>query len=193
MRRPKNMRRSGRVGWKVAASAVVAALLMGAGGVAASAEPASDTSVEKNLALGGSATQSSTWQWLPSATADKAIDGNPDGTLSNGSVTHTDAGQDSWWQVDLRRTATISAIEILNRTDCCQERLEGARLFLSAKPFDTTLTPEQQERRAGVTTYTLGSYAFLRQQQINLPARYVMVQVSGWKLFSLAEVRVLGS
>lgn len=173
---------------------VIAGALWGGGAPAASAQPATDGhGAQANLALGGVATQSSTYSWQPGGTADKAIDGNTDGTFSLGSVTHTNQDENPWWQVDLGASKPIYSVEVYNRTDCCQDRLKGARLFISNTPFDTRLDPAEQERQPGVTTERLDDAGVNAIGQLNRTGRYVMVQVPGWRLFSLAEVRVLGT
>ena len=54
-----------------------------------------------------------------------------------------------WWheQVDLGSVQEIRAVQLVNRADCCQDRLVGARIVVSqttdyeayneARPFDT--------------------------------------------------------
>ena len=54
-----------------------------------------------NLALGKSATQSSTLPGYPFAAAGAAVDGNTNGNFYAGSVTATNADGNAWWQVDL--------------------------------------------------------------------------------------------
>jgi len=162
-------------------------------GISAPVAAAETDSGATNLALAGSASQSSTWSGLSSATADKAIDGNTDGKLENGSVTHTDVSVNPWWQVDLGATHSISAIQVFNRSDCCQDRLGGATVFVSQKPFDTALDPAARAKQPGVTAYSLPAGAWSSQNvPVDASGRYVMVQQSGWSLFSLAEVKVLG-
>ncbi len=78
------------------------------------------TALAANLALTGTATQISTY--LPWS-ADLAIDGNTDGNLFNGSVTHTDTETDPWWEVDLGFEQEIESIIVWNRTDAAPERL----------------------------------------------------------------------
>jgi hypothetical protein len=185
-----NMRRTiTRSGGQILAVALLVGVLGAAG-----AQPASAAVAQTNLALGGVATQSSTY--APTTTADKAIDGDSDGVLGHVSVTHTGISQDPWWQVDLGAPHAISDIEIFNRTDCCIERLTNAYVFTSNTPFDTRLDPATQATRPGVVTKRLTSenhYWFVRFQGIDTIGRYVMVQAPGWALFSLAEVRVLGT
>ena len=81
-----------------------------------------------NIAEGKNATQSSTGY---GCSADRAVDGNVDGRLSRGSVTHT-AGHGStsslsgvsqlvepnpWWQVDLGSTTSIGTIKVWNQEE----------------------------------------------------------------------------
>ncbi len=56
--------------------------------------------------------------------AGKAVDHNA------GSFSHTDDRPDSYWMADLGRATPLEKIEIVNRRDCCAERLEGLVLRL---------------------------------------------------------------
>ncbi|WP_025744037.1 carbohydrate-binding protein [Aquimarina pacifica] len=77
----------------------------------------------ENLALNGTAEQSSTNY---GAEASRAIDGNTNGTFNSGSVTHTNADQTPYWQVTLDSEYSIGDINIFGRTDdCCLERLSN--------------------------------------------------------------------
>lgn len=69
---------------------------------------------QQNLALEKPASQSSTfWQ----AAAERAVDGNTDGSWGGNSVTHTNPELNPWWEVDLESVESISSIVIFNRTD----------------------------------------------------------------------------
>jgi hypothetical protein len=84
-----------------------------------------------NVALEGMATQSSQgWAGAPS----RAIDGNTATQWAEASCTHTQNGDDEWWQLDLGGSYSISNINIYHRSDCCQDRLLGAKIMIS----DTT-------------------------------------------------------
>jgi len=86
---------------------------------------------QTNLALTGTATQSSLgFGGVP----ERAIDGNTDGTWSAGSVTHTADLTDSWWEVDLGGTFSIGEVRLYNRLDCCWGRLSNFRVAV----FDGT-------------------------------------------------------
>lgn len=82
-----------------------------------------------NLALRGSATQSSTYT---GATAARAIDGRTDGEYAKGSVAHTaEGGRDPWWELDLKRPQALERVVVWNRTDGdTGKRLEGFRVVL---------------------------------------------------------------
>jgi hypothetical protein len=69
----------------------------------------------KNVAVGGTAEQSST---AYSGTAARAIDGNTDGrySLAN-STTHTSGEDSPWWEVRLAEPSAIERIRVWNRTD----------------------------------------------------------------------------
>ncbi|MEQ9304732.1 MAG: discoidin domain-containing protein, partial [Marinoscillum sp.] len=80
-----------------------------------------DPSTGSNLALSGTASQSSTGY---GGVASRAIDGNTAGNWSSGTITHTNAEAYPWWEVDLGSAHSIGDIVIYNRTDgCCIQRL----------------------------------------------------------------------
>ena len=82
----------------------------------------------KNVALGGVARQSST---SLSAVADRAIDGNTNGSWGGKSVCHTNREHHPWWEVDLGTACEINRIVIHNRTDGeLENRLSNFRVTL---------------------------------------------------------------
>jgi hypothetical protein len=147
-----------------------------------------------NLALGKTATQSSTFPGYPTAGAASAVDGNPDGNFTDGSVTATNADPNAWWQVDLGATAAVSSIVVFNRTDCCSTRLTDFWVFVSNTPFLPTDTPATLQNRAG----TFASHQTSAPNPSTTIAAngvlggYVRVQLSGTDYLSLAEVQVFG-
>jgi hypothetical protein len=85
-----------------------------------------------------SARQSSTGY---GAEAKRAIDLNTSGVWGAGSISNT--GSDPygspndtapWFEVDLREPRPIGKVVLFNRTDCCDERLAGARVELALDP-----------------------------------------------------------
>lgn len=87
--------------------------------------------VNHALAIAGAtATQSSTSAAF-GGEAGRAIDGNTDGYFANGSVTHTEdtlVSQPAWWQVQLAGVQKIDRIVLVNRRDCCWDRLSRFRV-----------------------------------------------------------------
>jgi glucose/arabinose dehydrogenase/azurin len=78
----------------------------------------------KNVAVGGTATQSST---ASAGAPALAIDGRTTGEYNRGSSTHTDENSDQpWWEVDLGSEQRIDSIAVWNRTDgTLGSRLDG--------------------------------------------------------------------
>jgi azurin len=83
----------------------------------------------RNIAGAGTAKQSSTSN---GGDAQRAVDGNTDGSYSSGTETHTNENEDHpWWELDLKTAQPISAIAIWNRTENnggYVSRLEGFTL-----------------------------------------------------------------
>jgi hypothetical protein len=133
-----------------------------------------------NLALKKATRQSST---AFGGASSRAVDGNVEGNYFKGSVTHTNLDSPAWWEVDLGREHNIGRVVIYNRTDCCAERLSGARLMvLSSK------RKVRYNRAVGSRT---------RITRVVLSAargRYIRIQItqSRKRYLSLAEVRVYG-
>jgi len=84
--------------------------------------------LSENLASSGSATQSSKYNNLGSAS--NAIDRKRVANYMCGSCTHTNPETNPWWRVDLLDTYNITSVTITNRWDCCGERIEGAEIHV---------------------------------------------------------------
>ncbi|WP_044200048.1 discoidin domain-containing protein, partial [Hyalangium minutum] len=128
-----------------------------------------------NLAQGKPATQSST---NDDSVAALAVDGQTEGNLMKGSVTHTLDTNKPWWQVDLRSVQQVGMVVLHNRSDCCGERLSNFKLMVS-------------ENGSTWQEYPYPGTAPLQVQfPVNRAARYVKVQLNGQGVLSLAEVQV---
>jgi hypothetical protein len=140
-----------------------------------------------NLALGGTATQSTTdFGGVP----ERAIDGSTDGVYGNGSVTHT-AGteKEPYWRVDLGDTYPIERIVIWNRTDCCAERLSNFRLAVLDEALEVVA---ESDHFTDLSAPAAQSYAV---EVLGARGRYVEIRKlgldsSGTLYLSLAEVQV---
>lgn len=134
-----------------------------------------------NLAVGKTATQSSNYYWGGGAPA-VAVDGSSATYWSSGSVSHTDAELSPWWQVDLGSVQAIGTIDLLNRTDCCSQRLNNFKVLVSK---------DGTNWRSWDYPGTVGLAASF---PINRLGRYVKVQLNSTgvadRILSLAEVWV---
>lgn len=95
----------------------------------------------KNVAPLGKATQISTDY---EGDAKRAIDGNTNGEyFAENSVTHTAAGDDPWWEVDLGEEKAVREIIVWNRTDgATGSRTKDARVIaLNAKHEPVWVAP----------------------------------------------------
>jgi len=144
-----------------------------------------------NVAQGKTASQSSTHA---GAAASRAVDGTTNGVWSSNSLSCTTGQLNAWWQVDLGGLYDISAIEIWNRTDGCQDRLDDFYVFVSDVPFAST-DPVETANQAGVWSRHLVVPGGLRPD-VSLWAgavgRYVRIQLADTNYLTLAEVRVFG-
>ena len=144
------------------------------------------TALAANLALTGTATQSSTLPHAIDFGPHNAIDGNTDGDLFNGSVTHTDTEADPWWQVDLGFEQEIESIIVWNRTDAAPERLADFIL-------------EVLDAGNGVVhTYTHigtpGGKTMIPNLPSDLVGQTIRIRLVGaGRILSLAEVQIFGT
>src|SRR4030095_2433740 len=69
----------------------------------------------RNIAGSGTAKQSST---AHGGSAQRAVDGNTNGSYGSGTQTHTNENEERpWWELDLKSPQPISAITVWNRTE----------------------------------------------------------------------------
>ncbi len=135
-----------------------------------------------NLALNGTATQSTT---LNGADASRAIDGDTNGVFSsvNGSVTAAQ-GPNAWWEVDLGGSYEIDDINVFNRTDnCCKSRLSDFTISVINSGGTTTFT--QTITTAPNPSVTIDAGGAVGQ--------VVRIQSNLITTLNLAEVQVFGS
>lgn len=82
---------------------------------------------EKNIATGGTATQSSQ---DGTAHPKKAIDGNNDSEVKHGSCSTTKCEFNPWWRLDLLKTHKINTVTVTVRGDSYYKRIEGAEIHI---------------------------------------------------------------
>ncbi|XP_052458932.1 fucolectin-4-like [Carassius gibelio] len=81
--------------------------------------------ITENLALKGTALQSSTYSIYGAA---NAIDGIRYAPGEASSCSHTDIELNPWWRLDLLDSYYIYKVTVTNRVDCCPERTAGVEI-----------------------------------------------------------------
>uniref|UniRef100_F6U3M8 II-FBPL precursor n=1 Tax=Xenopus tropicalis TaxID=8364 RepID=F6U3M8_XENTR len=138
--------------------------------------------VEVNLARLGDVKQSSTYR--PEYNAATAVDGNKNSNMMLGSCSHTNSDNPAWWQLDLKKRYQVEKVVIVNRGDCCGERLRGAEVRVG--------------NSADNNNPVCGAITDASQATITLPCkgmkgRYVSVVIPGRNEYlTLCEVEVYG-
>ena len=113
--------------------------------------------------------------------ASRAVDGNTDGNMDHGSVTHTNTAVGAWWEVDLQQSTAIQRINVYNRTDaCCTARLSN----FSVQILDANRVVVKEF----ITNDTAPS--LIQFFAAGSSGRYVRIQLHGNSVLSLAEVQV---
>ena len=154
-------------------------MLLVVDGVAYSAE---------NVALNKIASQSSEFG---NSAADKAVDGNTNGNFSQGSVSITNASNQSWWQVDLGTIYTFNKISIWNRTDAGSERLSDFYIFVSNENINLShSTVETMLDDPDISANFVGQAGTHIDIEENFSGRFVRIQLKGSNYLQLAEVEV---
>jgi O-glycosyl hydrolase len=133
----------------------------------------------ENIALSGTATQSST---LDDAVATRAIDETIDGSLSSGSVSQTTVEENPWWQVDLGANDTIGVINIYNITDESYKD-DLSNFTVSVMDADSSVVFSQ--------TYTTAPDSSLTIDVGDVIGQIVIIQLNGTNSLSLSEVQVI--
>ncbi|XP_078616699.1 uncharacterized protein LOC144884986 isoform X2 [Branchiostoma floridae x Branchiostoma japonicum] len=144
---------------------------------------------EVNLALGKTATQSSDYDLSGEVLgAGKAVDGSRATDIVPGKAcTHTQRDYQPWWKVDLSRTYTVHRVTILNRGDCCGERLKNFAVRVGP---DEDFSLNGQCGETYTDTPTDGQTIVVYCNPL-ISGRYVSVQLMGREDYlSLCEVEV---
>jgi hypothetical protein len=161
----------------------LAIVLVPAAGYATSLAPV-------NMALGAPTEQSSTIYGDDSSIAVDGVDG---GDWSDGSAILTGADFHSWWQTDLGLERHIGSLEIINRTDCCQDSLFPFVVIVADFPLiESDITDADGSTYPGVTRIVVGDT--IRDKYVvpvHRRGRYVMVALlREYTNLSLGEVKV---
>ncbi|XP_038061373.1 uncharacterized protein LOC119732074 [Patiria miniata] len=119
--------------------------------------------------------------------AGNAVDGSPSSQMAHCSHTVADT-MNPWWKVDLEEEQCVTKVTILNRGDCCSERLQGAQVRAG---MSGTVT---QNAACGAPVTSTQAQPLGGTIEIDcdkpLRARYVSVDIPGTATLQLCEVYV---
>ncbi len=140
------------------------------------------------LSIVGKPTEQST-TFLERYSSDKAVDGSQGTYLyPNNVCSHTGEEANPWWKVDLEEEHCISVVTILNRGDCCSDRLTNAVVRAGLKSDVITnpqcgsaVTADQAQPLGGTIHFICDS---------PLRARYISVDIPTGGYLQLCEVTV---
>ncbi|HEX7708969.1 MAG TPA: discoidin domain-containing protein [Thermoanaerobaculia bacterium] len=142
------------------------------------------TVARANLAIGGTATQSSNAS--TAVEARQALDG-----LVGTNYQSTNSQAEAWWQADLGSVQSISSVMLNKRADTGPERLANFYLFVSDEPFaSTTVTSTLAQQ--DVSAFYYATVPSASQLPVDRKGRYVRVQLTGTNFLHLSEVQVWG-
>ena len=144
-----------------------------------------------NLALNGSAIQSSTYG---NGGASIAIDGNRTGSSPwTADLQHTTNEAQPWWEVDLGSYSQIDLVKVFNRSDCCQERLANFYVFVSSASMASVSDLNSLLNSSGVESfYVQGELGAQGDIPIDSEGRFVRIQKLDQGILHMAEVEVMG-
>ncbi|KAI8483458.1 hypothetical protein Bbelb_387900 [Branchiostoma belcheri] len=144
---------------------------------------------EINVGLNKAASQSSLYR--AEYPAERAVDGNTGTTLSRlHECTHTNLEYQPWWKVDLGDTYVINHVTVINRGDCCGERLKDLMIRVG---HNEDISRNEQ---CGDTYTDIPEDGAIIDIQCTTPmsGRWVSVQLSGRRDYlSLCEVQVFST
>ncbi|XP_074649170.1 uncharacterized protein LOC141904481 [Tubulanus polymorphus] len=153
----------------------------------ASDEPLSLYSTEalRNVALNRPAYQSTTY-----ADAGRAVDGNNNTRFGDGSCSCTKPSRKFiWWMVDLQAVYEVKAVTLLNRGDCCAQRLENFKIIVSRENVTSNL---EHVDPSSVCAFQSESMKASEKKQFDctITGRYVTVTKPEGSALTLCEVYV---
>ncbi|XP_072028692.1 fucolectin-like [Amphiura filiformis] len=138
---------------------------------------------------GGTCRQSSTTHEGEPA---RAIDDKADGLWGSAGCTHTANEAYPWWELTLPTSTCIYSVSILNRKDCCRERLAGAKIYISEDE------PNHSTRDVGTLCQTVSNKDATLTSEIAYPCaspitgKYITIQHESEeaRILTLCEVKV---
>ncbi|GBC59636.1 hypothetical protein DENIS_0575 [Desulfonema ishimotonii] len=146
--------------------------------------PESERSPLVNLATGGIASQSSTYNYLTNA--ENTIQDHLDGSYHRKSISITGSEGNAWWQVDLTNLYSLDNLVIWRRTDGAWHLFNNFRVLVFDDKMQVTYTED--------VSFTDRVYPIYKTFKLpeGTKGQYVRVQLNGSNNLELAEIQVFG-
>jgi hypothetical protein len=123
--------------------------------------------------------------------AERAVDNaGQSGLFSSSSCTHTGsipAGEKQWWRVDMQQSVLVTALTIVGRADCCEDRTQGYSIFVGNRE-----SAEQNSACVINQTHLPAGRAQDITCRSPVRGRYVYFILPPGQSLALCEVHVLG-
>ncbi|MEM6628614.1 MAG: PQQ-dependent sugar dehydrogenase, partial [Bacteroidota bacterium] len=148
----------------------------------------------QNIALGQATSQSSTYG---NGVSGVAVDGVQSGTSPWGNdptLQHTQTETEPWWKLSLDTLYQLENVKILNRSDCCQDRLRDFYVFVSDGDIDATQSLDSLLADSTLYSVYYSGPAGL-EETLSLNHQHgstLLIKMTGTGLIHLAEVEVYG-
>uniref|UniRef100_A0A3B1ICN9 Fucolectin tachylectin-4 pentraxin-1 domain-containing protein n=1 Tax=Astyanax mexicanus TaxID=7994 RepID=A0A3B1ICN9_ASTMX len=142
------------------------------------------TASKENLALGAKAVQSSTYDFLGDAA--NAVDGNSNTNYLKKSCSHTHSDNNPWLRVELPDVYNVTSVTIVNRKDCCGDRINGAQIRIG-----NSLDNKGNDNKLVAVIGPMGSEVIKTYKFKATEGRFVNIFLPGQrKILTLCEVKV---
>lgn len=145
--------------------------------------------VEKNIAKGKTAIQSSTAPHSDPEGANGAINGNKSGRFGF----HTNIESNPWWQLDLGEDYELDGILVYNRMDAAQDRIRTLRILVSRDAKQWSIIYEHKKNRpfGGIRPFNGAPPLLVRLDRLR--SRYIKLECLEKTALHLDEVEVYGT
>ncbi|XP_077868714.1 uncharacterized protein LOC144359426 [Saccoglossus kowalevskii] len=125
----------------------------------------------ENVALMKTATQSSLFS--PYILAERAVDGDIIPNFNIGTCILTEKEQNAWWKVDLGGKYTVYEVAIVNRIDCCSNRILNSEVRVGLSEVISLNTPCGEK----ITQQQIAFTTIYLECVDPIVGRYVSVQI----------------
>ena len=148
----------------------------------------------QNLALGQATSQSSTYGNGVSSVAVDGVQAGDSPWGNDPTLQHTEIENEPWWKLSLDTLYQLENVKLLNRSDCCQDRLRDFYVFVSQGDIDASQSLDSLIADSSLfSVYFAGAAGLEETLSLNhQDASTLLIKMTGTGRIHLAEVEVYG-